>query len=195
VTHEFTPEQTEALLKALRHPVRRRMLFVLGEMPGVTVRQVSRRLNEPPRRIRHHLNWLIDAGLVVVNAERPRRGTIERTYRSVDIPPSWPGGWPGHLDPAETKMMLLDILRSVFDNVTAAVAAGTFEHREGWCAVRAWRLVDEQGWKELARIHEDAVLDVISVVERSTDRLSRTGDAPIPIVSALFLFEALPWED
>jgi DNA-binding transcriptional ArsR family regulator len=195
VTSELPPEQTDNLLKSLRHPLRRRMLFALGEMPGVTVRQIARRLNEPSRRVRHHLNWLVEAGLVVVDAERPRRGTIERTYRGVNIPPLWPEGWPGRFDSPETKMMLLDILRSIFDNVTAAAVAETFEDRDDWCAARTWRQVDAQGWEELARIHENALLEVLAVVEDSKDRLSRSAETPIPTVSALLLFEALPWEE
>jgi len=184
------------LLKFLRDPLRRRMLFVIGDKPGgVSIRQIAERLGEPPRRIRHYIIALVDAGLVVVEEERPRRGTIERAYRVAQYPLFVVDEWREEFEPAEMKIILFDILRLVFDTVTAAIAAGTFVDRSGWCAARTWREVDKQGWEELAKIHERALDEMIEVVERSAERLARSGETPIPAISSLLLFEALPWGD
>lgn len=86
----------------------------------MTIRQIASLLKEPPRRVRHYIRALVDAGLVVVEEERPRRGTIERTYRGLKIPLLWENGWPGELSPTDMKMVLLDTLRLVFDAVTDA---------------------------------------------------------------------------
>jgi predicted ArsR family transcriptional regulator len=181
---------------ALRDSIRRRLLFVLGDRPGgATIRQLAGRLGEPPRRIRHYIEMLVAAGLVVVVEERPRRGTIERTFRAPRVPILWVDEWPTDFETTEIKMVLLDILRLTFDTVTAAIAAGTFAERQGWCAARTGREVDAQGWEELAEIHERAVHEVVSTVERAAERLARGGAEPIPAISALFLFEALPWEE
>lgn len=190
------PDQLhEALLGFLRDPVRRRLLFVLNDKPqGVTVRQLAGRLKESPRRVRYYLEALVDAGLVSVGEERPRRGTIERTFRAVPIPPLWVDDWPAGFELADAKMFILDILRLTFDTVTEAIAAGTFTERRGWCAARAWREVDAQGWEELAEVHERAVHEVTSVLDRATERLAKSDEDAIPAVSALFLFEALPWK-
>ena len=105
------------------------------------------------------------------------------------------GDWGEGLDPAEAKLMLLDILRLSFDSVTGAIGAGTFLERDGWCAVRNWGEVDEQGWAELAEIHEKAAREVIAVVDAAAERLAEDEGGAIPAISALFLFEALPWPE
>jgi DNA-binding transcriptional ArsR family regulator len=187
----------EELLAALRDPIRRRLLFVLGDKPGgATIRQLAGRLGEPRRRVRHYVEMMVADGLVFVGDERPRRGTIERAFRSARVPLFlWAADDPpGEFEPTDVKLALLDILRLTFDTVTEAIAAGTFAGRQGWCAARTWREVDTQGWAELAEIHERATEEVVSVVERAARRLAEGGEAPIPAISALFLFEALPWD-
>jgi DNA-binding transcriptional ArsR family regulator len=190
----FNPHNEE--LKFLRDPVRRRLLLLLADKPeGVSIRQLARRLHEPTRRVRHFIGALVDAGLVVVENERPRRGTIERTYRAARFPVLWIDEWPEESQPAEVKIVLLDILRLIFDTVTSAIAAGRFLERRGWCVARTWREVDAQGWQELAETHERAAREVVATVERSKARLARSGEEAIPAISALLLLEALPWED
>jgi DNA-binding transcriptional ArsR family regulator len=138
----------EEVAASLRDPVRRRVLFVLDDRPqGATIRQLALRLKEPPRRIRHYIEILVDAGQVVVEGERSRRNTIERSYRSAGGPLLQREDWHTAVGLTDTKMVLLDILRLTFDNVTEAVAAGTFAGRQGWCVARTWREVDAQGWE------------------------------------------------
>jgi DNA-binding transcriptional ArsR family regulator len=190
-----TPDNDE-LLKALRNPVSRKILFVLNEKPeGATIRQLSARLKEPSRRVRHYIEVLVEDGLVVVEDERRSRGTIERTFRAPRLPLMHTGDWDDGLDPAEAKLLLLDILRLAFDAVTGAIGAGTFLERAGWCAVRNWREVDPQGWDELAEIHLKAARDVIAVVDAAAERLAEGEGEVIPAISALLLFEALPWAE
>lgn len=193
---DVDPELDE-LLVALRDPIRRRLLFVLNDRPrGATIRQLAKRLGEPPRRIRHYVEILAEAGQVVVEGERSRRNTIERSYRSARVPILWREGWPAGFGLTDTKMVLLDILRLTFDSVTEAVATGTFAERQGWCVARTWREVDAQGWEELAEIHERALLEVIAAVDRAAERLAGDEAAEsIPAISGLFLLPAQPWED
>jgi DNA-binding transcriptional ArsR family regulator len=186
----------EALLKIMRDPMRRRVLFLLaGRRKGMSIRQVADLLKESPRRVRHYIGALVDSGFVEVEGERPRRGTIERTYRARSLPPLWVDGWPGELPASEMKMFQLDVLRLVFDTVTEAIVSGVFLERPGWCGARTWREVDEQGWKELTEIHQRVLREVIDTVERAEDRLEGSDEAPIQMISALLLYEALPLRD
>jgi DNA-binding transcriptional ArsR family regulator len=107
-----TPNSDE-LLKAFRNPMRRKILFVLNEKPdGATIRQPSTRLKEPSRRVRHYVEVLVTAGLVVVGGEGRSRGTIERTFRVPRLPLLFTGDWGECLEPAEIKLLLLDICDS-----------------------------------------------------------------------------------
>lgn len=186
----------DLVLKALRNPMSRKVLFVLSEKPeGATIRQLSIRLKEPSRRVRHYIEVLVEDGLVVVEGERRSRGTIERTFQAQLIPLLLTEDLTQSLDPSEVKLMLLGILRLAFDSVTGAIGAGTFLERPGWCAVRTWREVDPQGWDELAEIHLKAAHEVIAVVDAATERLADGEGEAIPAISALLLFQALPWAE
>jgi predicted ArsR family transcriptional regulator len=68
------------LVEALTHPVRSKVVIAPAERPDVTIRQIAERLREPPRRIRHHVDALVSAGVIEVSAETRRRNVIERRY-------------------------------------------------------------------------------------------------------------------
>jgi DNA-binding transcriptional ArsR family regulator len=182
-----THPDRDLVLKALRNPMSRKVLFVLSEKPeGATIRELSTRMKEPSRRVRHYVEVLVEDGLVVVKDERRSRGTIERTFKAEQIPLVVTEELTGSLNSPDEKLMLLDILRLSFDSLTGAIGAGTFLERPGWCAVRNWREVDSQGWDELAEIHLRATREVIAVVDAAAERLAE-GEAEV--------IEALPWPE
>jgi DNA-binding transcriptional ArsR family regulator len=68
-------------IRALAHPLRMRILGALSEER--TTKQVAELLHEKPTRLYHHVDALERAGLVQLTRTRPKRGTIEKYYRSV----------------------------------------------------------------------------------------------------------------
>lgn len=71
-----------ATANLLLHPVRLRILQTLGGADELTTAQLRERLPEiPPATMYRHLTTLIEAAILEVAAERPVRGTVERTYR------------------------------------------------------------------------------------------------------------------
>ncbi|MEM7243938.1 MAG: metalloregulator ArsR/SmtB family transcription factor [Acidobacteriota bacterium] len=82
---------TVAQSKALGHPLRRRMLRVLAENERST-QELAEGLDEPQTKLYHHVKLLLEAGLIEVTREVPRRGAVERRYRARTIafrsPPS-----------------------------------------------------------------------------------------------------------
>ena len=67
--------------RALADPLRMRILGALCEER--TTKQVAELLHEKPTRLYHHVDALERAGLVQLTRTRPKRGTIEKYYRSV----------------------------------------------------------------------------------------------------------------
>lgn len=51
----------------------------------MTIAQIATRTGEPQRRVRHQIDRLLEAGLVLVDAETPRRNARERHYRAVSL--------------------------------------------------------------------------------------------------------------
>jgi hypothetical protein len=66
--------------KLLMHPVRMRMILLLGRR-AQTVQQLSKELPDVATpTIYHHLNLLMQGQMVQVVKEQQKRGTIEKTY-------------------------------------------------------------------------------------------------------------------
>jgi DNA-binding transcriptional ArsR family regulator len=68
-------------VRALADPLRMRILTALCEER--TTKQVAELLHEKPTRLYHHVDALERAGLVQLTRTQPKRGTIEKYYRSV----------------------------------------------------------------------------------------------------------------
>lgn len=71
-----------ATTNLLLHPVRLRILQTLGGADELTNAQLRERLPDiPPATMYRHVATLTRAGVLEVTAERPVRGTVERSYR------------------------------------------------------------------------------------------------------------------
>ena len=68
-------------IRALADPLRMRILTALCEER--TDEQVAELPHEKPTRLYHHVDALERAGLVQLTRTQPKRGTIEKYYRSV----------------------------------------------------------------------------------------------------------------
>ena len=192
-------ELTGALLEALTDPIRFRLLTAMGdelftvtEELGSSVRELAAHLEEPPRRVRHHLEKLVEQGLATVTREERRRGTIERYYRSermllVDINQS------RTMPQEQSQKIALEVMRAITRDARSAVAENIFGAREGHSEIRIPGKVDLQGWREISAIHDRAMAEVQKVLAESQRRLAESDETPLPIISALLLFE-LPRE-
>jgi DNA-binding transcriptional ArsR family regulator len=186
-------------------PVRSRVLLAVAEAEtdsynramgsdrahGITVRQISNRLEEPRRRVRYHLDALCDQGIVEVAAEKMRRGVVERHYRAV-LPPVLTKEQLETLSTAQQQKILLEILKVIFADTTAALKAGSYVRRPEWAAVRLRGEVDEQGWRELAALHENTRRESQRIVAGARERLGKKRETPIQVGSVNLLFEAAP---
>lgn len=69
-------------LRLLSDPLKLKLIQLLAERPG-TAKEMATRLGENVTRLYRHVDALLDAGLIEVERETPKRGTVERTFRSV----------------------------------------------------------------------------------------------------------------
>ncbi len=68
--------------KLLTDPFKLKLLERFAGGP-VTTKQVADRMGEKAPRLYRHVDALADAGLLVLVEEKPKRGTVERYYRTV----------------------------------------------------------------------------------------------------------------
>ena len=69
-------------LRLLSDPLKLSLVQVFGEAEG-TVASAAEALDEPQTKLYRHVDALLDAGLIEVTRERPKRGTVERWFRTV----------------------------------------------------------------------------------------------------------------
>lgn len=74
-------DSRDALLRALRHPTRRRILsrLLVGKHPA-SPRQVAENLREPLSNVSYHFLVLADCGAVVLVDTAPARGSVQHFY-------------------------------------------------------------------------------------------------------------------
>src|SRR3954467_12440772 len=110
-------ELDEALLRAISHPLRHRLL---GMLDGRTAspNMLARELGLPLGRVSYHIRLLNDLGAIELVRTEPRRGALEHFYRAVTTAgSSKPDG--KNLPRPPRRGILGQNLQHIFSSVTA----------------------------------------------------------------------------
>jgi DNA-binding transcriptional ArsR family regulator len=76
-----------ALLSALRHPLRRRILRLMEAEEPISPRQISIQLEHPLSNVSYHVRVLADCAAIALVFTEPVRGSMQHFYRaSVEAP-------------------------------------------------------------------------------------------------------------
>lgn len=76
-----------ALLSALRHPLRRRILRLMEEEEPISPRQISIRLEHPLSNVSYHVRVLAECAAIALVFTEPVRGSMQHFYRaSIEAP-------------------------------------------------------------------------------------------------------------
>ncbi|HET7418061.1 MAG TPA: helix-turn-helix domain-containing protein [Solirubrobacterales bacterium] len=79
--------QDEALLAALSHPLRLRILRAMADGKPISPRELSTALRHPLANVSYHVRVLADCSAVTLVETRPARGSEQHFYRcSVTAP-------------------------------------------------------------------------------------------------------------
>jgi DNA-binding transcriptional ArsR family regulator len=189
---EDETQQFWSLVEAMGNPIRCKVLTALANSrEDVSVRQISERIGEPMRKVRYHLDLLVDRELAAVTGVGRRRGVKEHRFRAQRAPVI-SVEQSALLDEEQSKRIARQVLVHILGDIRTAVAAKTFGTRRGHTEARVAGLVDRRGWEDLAEIHERAIAAVQAAVERGQARLGESADTPISFASGFLLFEAAP---
>lgn len=139
----------------------------------------------------HHLTEMHEAGLIEVVGEVLGCGAIEPCYRAA-VKVLWTEEEWAELSLAEQRRLSAWIIREINTDVCEALEGGAFDARPESHAARSVFAVDEEGWSELSRIHEEALAAVFAVESASAERLAESGEEGFRILSATILSELPP---
>src|ERR1700709_895969 len=159
-------ELDEALLRAISHPLRHRLL---GMLDGRTAspNMLARELGLPLGRVSYHIRLLSDLGAIELVRTEPRRGALEHFYRAVTTVWFNEADWQKPPRPPR-RGILGQNLQHIFSSVTAAADGGGFD-RESSVVLRAPLELDEEGLGELSSLLRE-------VIERARDINSRAAE-------------------
>jgi DNA-binding transcriptional ArsR family regulator len=75
------PEEAD-LLRALRHPLRRRILREMADGEAISPRRLSTVLQQPLSNVSYHVRVLAECDAVTLVRTAPSRGSVQHFYRS-----------------------------------------------------------------------------------------------------------------
>ena len=168
------------------HPLRAKIWTVLAEEVA-SPNELSRRFSEEIGDVSYHVKVLREDGVIELVSTRQVRGAVEHFYRATQRPLS---------DEADTASRSLEnrngfadhVLRTFFADAALSLGDGVFGKRSDHCVARVPLLVDEEGWRKLALMYDEAIHRTIEVQAESAERLA-PGDRGIKATAFAALFE------
>jgi DNA-binding transcriptional ArsR family regulator len=175
------------IAKALSHPMRARILGILDERVA-SPNEIAETIGERLPNVSYHVRALLELGCIELVDTAQRRGAIEHYYRAVVRPFFSDRDWKRL--PRSGRQAISDAaLRIVWEDVSEAIKAGTFESRPDRHLSHNDVVLDDQGWKEVAKLLNAMIGDVQKIASASAARLKAQGEEGIPATVVAMQFE------
>jgi|SRR5215210_5490691 len=178
------------IAKALSHPMRARILGILDERVA-SPNEIAEMIDERLPNVSYHVRALLDLGCIELVDTAQRRGAIEHYYRAVIRPFFSDRDWK-RLPRAGRQAISDSALRIVWEDVSQALTAGTFESRPDRHLSHNDVVLDDEGWKEVAKLLNAMIADVQKAASASQKRLKADGEDGIPTTVVAMQFELPP---
>jgi hypothetical protein len=163
----------QRLVRSLAHPLRIQILELLTDhvaSPNAIANELEAGLSD----VAYHTRALDRYGALELVDTAQRRGATEHFYKAT--PGAFVGGPPWRQVPKSVRGGIsAATLQTFLDKAIAALEAGTLDGRDD--TVFRWMplFLDEEGWKEVVAIMEEATKLMLAAHVRSQDRLRESG--------------------
>jgi DNA-binding transcriptional ArsR family regulator len=178
------------IAKALSHPMRARILGILDERVA-SPNEIAELIDERLPNVSYHVRALLELGCIELVDTAQRRGAIEHYYRAVVRPFFSDRDWKRL--PRSGRQAISDAaLRIIWEDVGEALEAGTFESRPDRHLSHNDVVLDDEGWREVARLLNDMIGQVSRIESASAKRLKAADEEGIPATVVAMQFELPP---
>lgn len=150
--------------------------------------EIAAELGVSTAAARHHVAELQGLGLIELAGQRADGEEVEHLYRAIALP-IWGQEELEELSFEERVRLAAWIVRLIACDAAESLEAGIFNARTDTHASRTRMVVDEQGWRELSRIQDDALHASFSVQAASAERLAECGGEEIHVMGAMLCVE------
>lgn len=180
----------ESTLGALiSHPTRIKSYVILNERVA-SPNEIAQETNLEVGHVSYHVDKLKELGVVELVDTQPVRGAIEHFYRAVQRPVALEAGMK-EMTPEERDSLTRYTLQLALTDAALAINADVFDARLNRALVRIPLAVDEEGFAELARLHEEVYERHLKIEAKSAGRIAKEGTETIPTV-AVHWFHEMP---
>jgi DNA-binding transcriptional ArsR family regulator len=180
------------LVKALAHPIRMKILTILGERTS-TPKELAATLGLPLENVSYHVRTLKDFGFIKLEKTRQVRGAVEHHYKLAARPRIGNKLW-AQIPRVVQEAMVDANLSVIVDALGAAALEGGFDRGNAHMAQHVIRL-DDEGFEEVQKVLSEAQDQIEKIATKSE---KRAGDEAKRASVAFFLFEtpsSLPAEE
>ena len=167
--------------------MRARILGILDERVA-SPNEISEQIDERLPNVSYHVRALLDLGCIELVDTAQRRGAVEHYYRAVVRPFFSDRDWKRL--PRSGRQAISDAaLKIVWEDVSQALQEGTFESRPDRHLSHNDVTLDDEGWKEVAKLLNGMIGDVERIASASAARLRKSGEEGIPATVVAMQFE------
>ena len=170
--------------------MRSRILTILNERTA-SPNEIAEMIDERLPNVSYHVRALLDLGCIELVDTAQRRGAIEHYYRALTRPFFTDRDWK-RLPRSGRQSISDSALQIIWEDVSDAIKAGTFEARTDRHLSHSPMTLDSEGWHELAKLLEDVLAQAEEIESRSAGRLKRSGEEGIPTRLVAMQFESPP---
>jgi DNA-binding transcriptional ArsR family regulator len=182
--------QNPALVQALAHPLRARMLSILQEREA-SPKELAGEFDIPLANVAYHIQVLRKLKLIKLVKKTPRRGAVEHHYRADYGAYIDNEAWSATPDVVK-RGMVGAALGEIGRDLNDAALLGGFDHADAVLA-RTKHVLDQEAWAELSEML-GKVLERAEVLQKEAAKRLRAagheGERRAGLVA--MLFESMP---
>ena len=178
------------IAKALSHPMRARILAILNERTA-SPNEIAETIHERLPNVSYHVRALVDLDCIELVDTAQRRGAIEHYYRALVRPFFSDRDWK-RLPKSGRQSISDSALQIIWEDVSDAIKAGTFEARTDRHLSHSPMTLDGEGWHELVKLLAGVLAEAEKIESRSAGRLKKSGEEGIPTRLVAMQFESPP---
>lgn len=151
-------------------------------------KEVAAKVGEPIGKVSYHVRELHRAGLIELVETRRRRGATEHFYRGPYVPLIPTDEW-GQLDPEQRRFVSTLVIHLILADLGISLDADLFDARVDRHLSRVTFRLDEEGWRELHDLYDEALASTLAIRQRSKERLASRDERGTLGTAALVSFQ------
>lgn len=154
----------------MSHPTRLRAMRILSERVA-TPREIASALDEPINNVAYHIRVLKRLECIeLVQTKQAHGGRVAEHFYKATQRPYWDSDAWAQLDERQKLGVTGAIMHQISEDIAEAMSHGTFNDFDDNHISRSPMIVDQEGWKEVVSLLDQAIEDLMDIQTRVNAR-------------------------